>query len=67
MEQQAFSISQFCAAHAISRALFYLLLKDGRAPATMLVGSRRLISAEAAAAWRKKLENAQPGGTSATS
>ena len=57
MECQAYSIPQFCAAHAISRALFYLLLRDGRAPAVMKVGRRTLISAEAAAAWRKRMES----------
>jgi len=56
MDSQAYSIPQFCSAHSISRALFYLLLKDGRAPAVMKVGRRTLISAEAAAAWRKRME-----------
>jgi predicted DNA-binding transcriptional regulator AlpA len=56
MESQAYSIPQFCAAHSISRALFYLLLCDGRAPAVMKVGRRTLISSEAAAAWRKRME-----------
>jgi len=57
MDSQAYSIPQFCSAHSISRALFYLLLKDGRAPAVMKVGRRTLISAEAAAAWRKRMES----------
>jgi len=56
MDSKAYSILQFCSAHSISRALFYLLLKDGRAPAVMKVGRRTLISAEAAAAWRKRME-----------
>jgi predicted DNA-binding transcriptional regulator AlpA len=54
--QAAFSIPQFCSAHSISRALFYLLLKDGRAPAVMKIGRRTLVSVEAAAAWRKQME-----------
>ena len=57
MDAQAYSIPQFCSAHSISRALFYLLLKGGRAPAVMKVGRRTLISADAAAAWRKRMES----------
>jgi hypothetical protein len=52
----AFSIQQFCNTHSISRAKFYLLLKEGLAPKLMCVGRRRLISVEAAAEWRKKME-----------
>ena len=54
-ETQAYSIAQFCVSHGISRALFYLLLKDGKAPAIMKLGRRTLISAEAATEWRKKM------------
>jgi hypothetical protein len=56
MDSQAYSIPQFCSAHSISRALLYILLKDGRGPAVMKVGKRTLISVEAAAAWRKRME-----------
>jgi predicted DNA-binding transcriptional regulator AlpA len=53
---QAYTVSQFCEAHGISRALFYLLLKDkNRAPAIMRAGRRVLISAESAAAWRARM------------
>lgn len=54
-EQQAYSIPQFCSAHCISRALFYLLLKDGKAPAIMKLGRRTLISVEAAREWREQM------------
>ena len=57
MDSQAYSIPQFCSAHSISRALFYLLMKEGRAPAIMKVGRRTLISAEAAAAWHRRIES----------
>jgi hypothetical protein len=53
----AYSIPQFCTSHSISRALFYLLKREGRAPAIMKVGRRTLISADAAAAWRKRMES----------
>jgi predicted DNA-binding transcriptional regulator AlpA len=59
---QAYSIPQFCAAHNISRALFYLLLKDGRAPAIMKLGRRTLVSAEAARAWRQQMTSPSAGG-----
>ena len=58
MEQQAFSVNQFCAAHGISRALFYVLAKDGRAPRVMKVGRRALITTESAAEWRQRMESA---------
>ena len=52
----AYSISEFCKAHSISRSLFYDLLRDGLAPDVMLVGSRTLISVEGAARWRGSLD-----------
>lgn len=52
----ALSIAEFCDRHEISRAFFYLLQREGRAPRTMLVGRRRLISIEAAAEWRARME-----------
>jgi predicted DNA-binding transcriptional regulator AlpA len=53
----AYSIETFCAAHAISRSSFYLLLKDGKAPRLMRIGTRVLISREAAADWRRERES----------
>ena len=52
----AFSIPQFCRRHGISRAHFYNLSKIGQGPALMRVGRRTLISAEAAAEWRRRME-----------
>ena len=54
----AFSIPEFCRRHGISRAHFYNLSKSGDAPAVMRVGRRTLVSAEAAAAWRRRMEEA---------
>ena len=51
-----YTISEFCAAHKISRAFYYKLSKEGRGPAEMRVGRRVLIREEAAAAWRADLE-----------
>jgi predicted DNA-binding transcriptional regulator AlpA len=52
-----YSVDEFCSAHAISRAMFYKLRADGKAPPTMAVGSRTLVSYEAAADWRRSCEN----------
>jgi len=52
----AFSIPEFCRRHGISRAHFYNLFKSGHGPAVMRVGRRTLISAEAAAEWRRRME-----------
>jgi predicted DNA-binding transcriptional regulator AlpA len=51
-----FSVRDFCKAHAISRAFFYKLHAEGKAPPICKLGSRTLISAEAAAEWRRDLE-----------
>ena len=53
--QQAMGISAFCRANDISRGLFYLMLADGTAPETFQARGRRLISTEAAGAWREQL------------
>jgi hypothetical protein len=54
----AYSIREFCRRHDISEAFFFKLQAKGLAPAVMNVGARRLISVEAAAAWRRKREAA---------
>jgi len=54
-EQDAYSISDFCQAHDISRPLFYALKAQGQAPETMRLGRRCLITKEAAAQWRARM------------
>lgn len=54
--KHSFSIKEFCELHAISRSFFYVLREKGEAPRLMKVGRRTLISAEAAAEWRKNME-----------
>ena len=56
IQKQSFSISEFCKLNDISRSLFYLLRVKGKAPRVMKVGRRTLISVEAAAEWRKDME-----------
>jgi hypothetical protein len=50
--RKACSIDEFCREHGFSRATFYNLKKVGKAPRVMHVGARRIITDEAAAAWR---------------
>lgn len=56
-----FSVAEFCREHGISRGLFYSLLREGRGPRVIKAGRRTLISREAAADWRRRME----GGTQA--
>lgn len=51
-----YDIPAFCSSHHISRALFYKLLKEKRAPRIMRVGRRTLITEDAASEWRAKME-----------
>jgi excisionase family DNA binding protein len=57
-DADAYSVDEFCSRHRISTQLFYKLKPQGLMPATFTVGSRVLISREAAAAWRRARENA---------
>jgi hypothetical protein len=52
----AYSIEQFCRSHGISIDLYFKIKRQGLGPKTMKVGSRTLISVEAAAAWRRERE-----------
>jgi len=58
----AFSVHEFCRAHSISRALFYLLQRRKTGPRVMRVGRRTLITAEAAENWRREMEAATTAG-----
>jgi predicted DNA-binding transcriptional regulator AlpA len=58
MPTAAYSIAEFCRAHRVSRAFFYVLLKRGDAPKIMRIGKRRLVSDEAARDWRQRMERA---------
>jgi hypothetical protein len=54
--QSAFSISDFCKSHDISRAYFYQLVASGLGPRLIKLGRRTLVSAEAGADWRREME-----------
>jgi hypothetical protein len=55
-DADAFTVNEFCARHRISVQLFYKNRKQ--MPRTFNVGTRVLISKEAAAAWRHEREQA---------
>lgn len=57
-DADAYSIDEFCARHRISRQLFYKPRPKGLMPVTFNIGTRVLISKEAAAAWRRERETA---------
>ena len=52
----AMSIKEFCRLHGISEDQFFKMQREKWGPVTMKVGSRTLISAEAAAEWRRERE-----------
>lgn len=54
----AYSVQEFCRLHSISRAMLYKLIKSGRGPKILKIGTRSLITAEAAAGWRRDMEAA---------
>ena len=55
----AMSIRVFCALHGISEDMFFKMKREWWGPATMKVGSRTLISHEAAEKWRREREAAR--------
>ena len=55
-EADAFSVAEFCKRHRISPQLFYKF--RNQMPATFRIGTRVLISREAAACWRAQRERA---------
>lgn len=52
----AFSVAEFCEKHRITKPHLYELFKRGTGPRIMKVGRRTLISIEAAADWRRQME-----------
>jgi hypothetical protein len=54
----AFTVKEFCAAHSMSVAFYYVLKAKGEGPREMRLNSKVLISWEAAEAWRRQHEDA---------
>jgi predicted DNA-binding transcriptional regulator AlpA len=48
----AFTISEFCETHRVSRSWLYSEWKAGRGPKVKKIGAKNIITAEAAAEWR---------------
>jgi hypothetical protein len=57
-DRAAYTIDEFCMAHRISCRTFYDLIERGE---LMHIGSKKLISAEAAAKWRRQREGTATG------
>jgi len=53
-----YTVEQFCRAHHVSRSKLYQLWNSGTGPRKMQIGSKILISVEAAADWRREREAA---------
>lgn len=53
-----YSVPEFAAAHGISRSYLYQLWSEGRGPRRFKAGRRTLVSREAAAEWRRRMEEA---------
>jgi predicted DNA-binding transcriptional regulator AlpA len=54
----SFSIAEWAQHRRVSISYFYKLMDEGRAPQSIKVGRRRMITAEADAAWAGKQESA---------
>ena len=61
MTKHALSIDEFCDDNGICRATLYNLWRSGDGPRSMRVGRRRLITDEAAADWRRDMEEKAAG------
>jgi len=59
-DPDAFSIREFCGRHGISPSFYHKLQNQGLGPRTMRVGSRVLITREAARAWRRRRTETSP-------
>jgi hypothetical protein len=58
MEPMLYRVRDFCAAHGISPVTCYKLLGHGQGPRITRIGGGTFISAEDAAAWRRKMAEA---------
>jgi predicted DNA-binding transcriptional regulator AlpA len=66
IERAAFTVNEFCEAHRISRAKLYCMWGDGTGPRRMKIGTKTLISVEAAADWRRERAAASGDGCPAS-
>ena len=57
-DRRAYTVREFCEAHRISRSALYGLWREGIGPRFISIGIKKLISVEAAEAWRREREAA---------
>jgi len=53
---KAYSILEFCEIQGISASMFYKLMRQGKGPRTMLIGSRRFVLGQAIVEWQSEME-----------
>jgi len=56
----AYTVAEFCTAHRVSRSMLYKMWRAGTGPRIKHVGTKILITAESAAAWRATGEADKP-------
>ncbi|MGA8612826.1 MAG: hypothetical protein WB760_14240 [Xanthobacteraceae bacterium] len=54
----AYTVSEFCDAHRVSRSKLFQLWAAGVGPRFIHVGTKKIITLEAAADWRRSREQA---------
>jgi hypothetical protein len=52
----AFTISEFCEAHRVSKSWLYQQWTLGRGPRVKQIGTKKIITVEDAAEWRRQRE-----------
>jgi hypothetical protein len=57
-DRRAYTVREFCEVHRISRSALYCLWREGIGPRFISIGIKKLISVEAAEAWRREREEA---------
>jgi hypothetical protein len=55
-DKLAYTITTFCTALEISRALYFKLQREGRGPRTVRFGAKVLITPPAAREWLERME-----------
>jgi hypothetical protein len=61
-DDASMTIDEFCASQRISRAFFYVMLREGWGPRLMYLGASVRISAEARRDWRREREVSAAAG-----
>jgi hypothetical protein len=59
MNEDAFSVDEFCSRYKICRSTFYKALREGWGPKIIQIGSRKRITPSAARAWERRMEREQ--------